>query len=637
MQEIVSYDGGSNISADVTGDGVVNATDRTIVYRNSGKSSSLIEYPKVNSFPDVESNTTLTPMEKELAIKFENDEKEFIANGGEQVHKGQPVYKENSLLSGGIAYKVTATPVINGDIIDVPMYIQNTGDNWALGNATFGLQYDPNVMKFVSLEKTSDVIFDNKENLGYDNEFTAPFPDTKDPINDLRTIDVNYDNYVHKAGANVPTSSTYLGTLRFQVVNPQLGYFFKWHKITAVHSTDGVNLTGKGTFEPIQPIVLAKSAEITEPNGGEVWSTQTLYTIAWNAPTAKTTLNIDYSVDNGATWNRITGNPIMSDLQSYNWITPKVSSTECLVRLLDAEKGTEIDRSDATFTIKPGEAEITRPSTGDPIYKGGVSDIIKWTLDKNQQVRFEFSDNGSDNWVAVSATVNSSTGQINWTVPVANTKNAVVRMVNAITNEVIAESTPFRVLAGTLTLTNPNGKSVFQVAEKQAIRWNYDNVNKFDLQFSADGGKNWKDVADNVSAMNKKYDWTVEKVNTSNALIRAIYNGQPELEYNRSEEFKIEGFVSVDPEAEGFAFTQPVPNPFAGDAQFSFTLPSDQTVTITVINSAGMKMKTLVDAKDFSAGTYNMTLNGNDLPNGTYFIVLSAGGYNMYQQAVRVK
>lgn len=636
---IMSDNGGSDVAGDVTGDGVVNATDRTIVYRNSGKSSSLIAYPQVNSFPDVNSNSTLTPNEQQLAAMFEKSEQDYINNGGEPVHQGQPTYKENRLLSGGIAYKVSATPVINGDVIDVPLFIQNTGDDWGLGNATFGIQYDPNVMRFVSLEKTSDVIFDSKDNLGYLAEFTTPTADTKDPITDIRTIDVNYNNYEsdHKPGTIVPKTSTYLGTLRFQVINPQLGYFFKWHKITAVHSTDGVNVTNNGTFEPIQPIVLAKAASVVEPNGGEVWSTQTLYTITWNAPTTKTTFNIDYSVDNGATWNRITNTPVVSDVQAYNWVTPKVSSTECLVRLVDAVKGTEVDRSDATFTIKPGAAEITRPSTGDAIYQGGVSDVIKWTLDQNQQVRFEFSDNGNDNWVAVSTTVNSSLGQINWTVPVANTKNAVVRMINAVTNDVIAESTPFRVLAGTLTLTNPNAKSVFQAGEKQAIRWNYNNVNKFDLQFSADGGANWKDVASNVSAMNKKYDWIVEKVNTSNALIRAIYNGQPELTYNCTEAFKIEGPQSVDPTSEGYAFSQPVPNPFADDAQFSFTLPTDQAVTITVINNAGMTVKTLVNAKEYSAGTYNMTLSGNDLPNGTYFIILNAGGYNMMQPIIRVK
>jgi hypothetical protein len=636
---VVMYDGGSNIHGDVTGDGMVNATDRTIVYRNSGKGTSvnqsLTAYGKVADTRINPEVYALAPSLYDSFLKLEDQD--FVANGYKTPINNTPFSTKDEALQAGLSYKVNAAPTINGEYIEVPMYITNTGGEFAMGNATFGIKYNPAQLQYVEMTRANDVIFNNRLDLGYLETFSAPNDKTIDPISDLRTIDVNYDfSSVVKPGQNVPYTSTYLGTLKFKVINLNEGVFLQWHPITVVHSTKGLDVTGNGVFEPIPAIVVNKVARITSPAGGEKWAAGKVYTIAWTAPTQKAMFNIEYSIDNGAVWNRISSTPVMSSDMSYNWVTPRINSTECLVRIINVENGVEIDRSDATFAINSAAAEITRPSSADPIYKGGASDYIQWTYDNTANVKFEFSENGNS-WTEVSGVVNASDKKASWTIPAVNTKNAIVRMIDATTKEVIAQSSVFKVLAGTVTLTEPTAKSSINVGEKHDVRWNYDNVTRFDLQFSKDGGKTWTNEANDVVAMTKKFNWTVPNVNTNEGIIRAIYNGDESMEYSRTEAFKVGGIVNVEDANQMFSFEAPAPNPFTLSASFAINLPYDMNVNIFLFNSLGEKVAVIANDQALKAGVHQFNIDGADLPAGAYYIHVNAGQFNMTQQVIKTK
>jgi len=313
-------------------------------------------------------------------------------------------------------------------------------------------------------------------------------------------------------------------------------------------------------------------------------------------------------------------------------------STECLVRLVDAATLTEIDRSDNWFAIVPSPAEITRPATQDPVYFGGNKDMIRWDVAESQMVRFEFSENGDGNWIAVSAPVSSDAKEIAWTIPVVNSKTARVRMINIETNNVVAISTPFRVLAGRLDLTSPRVNDVLTIGKKTNVCWTHNNVTKFDLQFSADGGASWDGIENGIIALKACYDWTVPSVKTQKGLVRAIWNNDPDMEYDRTESFTIDGFLSVnDMNGDGFAFFPPVPNPFDDHTQIIFRLPFDERVTITVYNAAGVRVAQLASEKPFAAGLHTLTFDGSGLSDGMYFVHFNAGFVNLTRAVVRVK
>jgi len=81
---------------------------------------------------------------------------------------------------------------------------------------------------------------------------------------------------------------------------------------------------------------------------------------------------------------------------------------------------------------------------------------------------------------------------------------------------------------------------------------------------------------------------------------------------------------SVIPEV--FALFQNHPNPFNPWTEISFHLPENSHVTLTVYNTLGQKVVTLVDGRK-EAGSYHATWDATDFPSGVYFYRLSAGGF----------
>jgi beta-lactamase superfamily II metal-dependent hydrolase len=106
-----------------------------------------------------------------------------------------------------------------------------------------------------------------------------------------------------------------------------------------------------------QPIVVS-SITVTSPNGGENWIIGTAYNITWTSTGTVSSLNIDYSTNNGTNWTSIaTGE---ANDGSFSWTIPSVTpSTTCLVRVQEAD-ASPTDASNAVFTISVS----TPPATG---------------------------------------------------------------------------------------------------------------------------------------------------------------------------------------------------------------------------------------------------------------------------------
>ncbi len=356
-------------------------------------------------------------------------------------------------------------------------------------------------------------------------------------------------------------------------------------------------------------------------------------------PTVDKPVYIDYSTDNGATWNRISQSTVALASTEFTWKTPGISSSQCLVAIIDAETGKIIDRSDAPFAIMPSNAAITRPASQDPVYKGNTEDFIKWVVDEQASVRFEFSPDGNSNWISVSqAKINTNDGQSTWKIPAVNSKNAVVRMVNAETGEVMAVSEPFRILAGSLSLDKISPDNQVKMGENRPIKWLYDNVSRFDLQFTDNGGASWTDIQKDVLALASKFEWVIPMVETGNAIIRAIWNHDPDMEYSRTPQFSIVKATGVEElEKLGYKLEAPVPNPFRTTAQVNFTLPVNSNISMVLFNAAGTKVKDLIDSKDYAMGTHHITVSSDGLAAGIYYIRLNVGIFSLTKEIVLVK
>lgn len=640
-----------NYESDANGDGDVNSTDRNIVDKNTGMESSIANLSLMTEQEGGDLPPTIAaPYDPYEVISDRNPELSRKLNEYARIYDENPSNADKSgknratiLSNGNYKYRVIGEAELIDDKIELSIYFLNEGDDFAPGNCTFAVKYDPSLLIFDELTDENG-LWSQVPDKGYVNQmYSAPLPNGANPLPDVRTIEIDYDFYTRKSGNLFPRQKTLIGKLVFTVRQVSEEYAFSWYKSTAIYKTDGTRVTGDGIFEDIKPISTVKYPFVTVPNGGETWRAGKSYTISWTESSNDYAVFVELSTDNGKSWMRITEQPVGVNQLELDWISLKINSTECLIRLINSEDGTEVDRSDNIFALVPALAYITRPAASDPIYYGGNEDYIRWVMNDQANVRFEFSENGQSNWRPVGSMVSSDNEEVEWRIPGVNSKNAVVTMISNTTGEVIAVSEPFKILAGNVDLISPSSGEELRIGNAKKIRWNSDNVNHFDMQFSADGGQTWVNLANGVNALKKNYNWTVPMVKTEHAVIRAIWNGDPDMEYSRTPEFKIDGVVGVEDDEEELAtdirFTveEPFPNPFNYETSIRFSLPQTEMLYVSVYNSAGMKVADLINGEYISAGSHTLVFSANELPSGVYFIRFFAGSHAVTKELMLVK
>ena len=85
-------------------------------------------------------------------------------------------------------------------------------------------------------------------------------------------------------------------------------------------------------------------------------------------------------------------------------------------------------------------------------------------------------------------------------------------------------------------------------------------------------------------------------------------------------------------ERNGFLLEAPVPNPAYQTTQLRFELPASAEVSVTVLDLLGRPLARR--SRQYPAGQQTETINVQNLPNGTYLIVLDAEGSRLVQKMV---
>lgn len=94
-----------------------------------------------------------------------------------------------------------------------------------------------------------------------------------------------------------------------------------------------------------EPVII-----LTSPNGGEEWPVGSIQEIKWITGSAAVgDVRIEYSTDLGNNWIEIVDRTENDGL--FEWEIPDTPSSQCLVRISEAEDGNPADISDAAFTI----------------------------------------------------------------------------------------------------------------------------------------------------------------------------------------------------------------------------------------------------------------------------------------------
>ncbi len=619
-------DGTSNPRSDITGDNVINGLDRTIVDRNFGKVSSIYNEtipPIINGFGPQwlkDPFNVVAPENPQLSIFFNENAKirtSIIDNA-----------KVTDKKLVGLNYKVSAEVKNDTNFVDVKFYIQNLGSKFGLANCTFAITYNTNSLDFHSLIGADSVIFSNKPAKGYSALRTAPTSKAENPLPNVRTIEVDYDAYANLGGESVPNEKTYLGTLRFSIKNKKGALQFAWHDSKIVLTTDNRDATQYGIFETI-PSILMYKAEMISPNGGEKLSPKRKYKARWNTD-GKSDVYLELSTDAGVTWKKLNSDPLAVDVKTFEWTSPDILSDYCLMRIVDAETNTELDRSNSYFSIVANFAQLIRPSTDDAVYSGGASDKIRWSVIGSDRVRFEFSSDAGSNWKPIGSTVMSNLSETAWKIPNVTTKSAVVRMIDADTDVELARSGLFKILNGTLVFKAPKNGEALIANKYYKVRWSSSGVQNFDMQLSTDGGNSWQTEITDVAATVYYKNWLVPEKSSEQAIIRAIWNNDPEMEYGRTEMFKIvvPNSVSQDRTIEGYQIDRIYPNPASSKINIGFKIPEPGFVAAKIFDLNGNKLLEIPE-KYFSNIQSEMLIELNNFASGKYILIISYKGHEI--------
>jgi len=85
-----------------------------------------------------------------------------------------------------------------------------------------------------------------------------------------------------------------------------------------------------------------------------------------------------------------------------------------------------------------------------------------------------------------------------------------------------------------------------------------------------------------------------------------------------------------------FKLFQSFPNPFNPETSISFTIPEEQYTTLKVYDVLGNEIIILLN-KVLEPGKYSVTLNGIDLPSGSYFYQLKSGKFTGVKKMILIK
>jgi hypothetical protein len=127
---------------------------------------------------------------------------------------------------------------------------------------------------------------------------------------------------------------------------------------------------------------LSPGIHVITPNGDdgtEEWGGCTETSVVWAAGGTSNYYKIEYSTNNGSTWNSIeTSYYSADDTTTYNWNIPNIPGT-CLVKVSDKNDAQKYDISDSAFSIS-APVIITYPNGGETLVAGSTVSIL-WTSD----------------------------------------------------------------------------------------------------------------------------------------------------------------------------------------------------------------------------------------------------------------
>ena len=294
--------------------------------------------------------------------------------------------------------------------------------------------------------------------------------------------------------------------------------------ITVVRVINSTNLDVFGLSDTFS--IVPQGITVTSPVLNDEWIVGRKYYITWWYTGVFPNVKIDYSYDNGSSWNTIKESASNTS-RYYEWTIPNTPSDTCLVRVLNHDNLAVCDTSEV-FRIPLQTIDITSPKTDDNLISGKKYYITwKWT-GTFSHVDIEYSVDNGNNWSYIQTNVTNN-GSYEWTIPTANSDSCLVKLTNPQNPGVHNMSEMFSILPQEITITSPVSSDTLIAGRKYYLTWRTKgSFSNADMWYSLDGGQNWTVIATNITN-NGRYEWTLPEAPSDLAGIKIGNSAQPSV------------------------------------------------------------------------------------------------------------
>ena len=352
-------------------------------------------------------------------------------------------------------------------------------------------------------------------------------------------------------------------------------------------------------------ISLATNITLTNPNGGELWTTSSIQNITWTS-SAISDVKLEYTINGGTIWNTIiSSTPAATG--TYSWTLPGTPSPNCKVRITDVSNNANTDVSDALFAmVLPPSVTVVSPNGGE-VWNVGTNQNIVWTSNAISDVKIEYSINNGGFWNLITASTPAAAGAYSWFIPNAPSTNVKVRISDALNITLIdASNNNFTIQNPTsIVVTAPNGGEVYDIGTAYDITWTAQNVANVKIENSINGGLNWTVITTSVPMTSGTYSWTIPNTPSTNCLVRItdVANGLIS---------DVSNVIFTIRQVPSLAVTSPNGGETwdsASSHNIEWTSKAITNVKIEFSDNGGGSWKTLVPSILASLGSFSWTIN----------------------------
>jgi len=279
------------------------------------------------------------------------------------------------------------------------------------------------------------------------------------------------------------------------------------------YNDPAVNDESDGFFTVTEPPVYFYS-----PYYGDFYYRTAPVLISWYSFTLET-FTLDYSLDNGTTWNSITSNFTGFE---YTWTSPDQLSDSAMIRVSDASDPSSYGLSPLFSIVEIPTLSLSAPNGGEVWTYGGTA-TVSWTgTNLPYYLYMDFSYDGGINWTNLGYGYSEATGgTAEVYVPYVATENALVRIYDPYYIEVMDESNAsFTVVVPPVLVNQPYEGQQFYNKSTTYISWLAYEMDSLNIELSTDNGQTWEPVAEGLDANYGYYNWTIAAIPSESCILR---------------------------------------------------------------------------------------------------------------------